>query len=54
LNEFVITGPKLIRFWKKEGKNVSNYSPFLVKKDIKKEHVREFTQTVFISENQGA
>lgn len=52
--EFVTTGPKLVRFWKREEKTLNNYSPFLVKKDSKKENPREFTQTVFIPENQGA
>ena len=43
-SEFVTTGQKLVRFWKREHNKCSDYSPFIVKsEDKKKEFTREFT-----------
>ena len=54
-NEFVTTGKKAVRFWKRDNKGCSSYSPLVVKKDGKKKSVlKEFSQTVFIPENKGA
>jgi hypothetical protein len=45
----------LVRFWKREKETCISYSPFIVKKEEKKrELTREFTQTVFIPDNNGA
>ena len=55
-NEFVTTGRHSVKFWRRDGEgNCQGYSPISSKKEENKnkDNCREFTQTIFIPENNG-